>query len=100
MRLPETITEFRNALIDAAELGAMKALERTDKLKPYMSERKACRMYGAGIVRRWNREGLVIVRKDGSDTASKRISCIEIEAVAKASNRATYLTTEERIKSS
>ena len=98
MRLPETETEYRNALVDAAELGAIKALEEADLLRPYLKLRQAQRKYGIAIVNRWIREGLIRPVKDGNRTASVRIDRIQIEAVAKASNRSTFLTTEERSK--
>jgi len=96
LRLPETETEYRNALVDAAELGAMKALETAGLLKPYIKLREANRMYGSAIVGRWYQEGLIHFIKDGNNNSSVRIDRIEIEATAKASNRGTYLSTKER----
>lgn len=98
MRLPETEIEFRNALIDAAELGATKALMDAGVLKPYLKLREAQRLYGKAVVNRWISEGLITTIKDGERTASVRIDRLEIQTVAKTCNRATYLTTEERSK--
>lgn len=98
MRLPQTDTEFRNALVDAAEVGSMKTLIELDILKPDMSFREACRKYGPAIVPRWIKEGLIRPRKDGNNTSKLRIDRLEIDAVSKASNRSSYLTTEERQK--
>lgn len=95
--LPQTELEYRNALIDAANIGAMKALAQVGLLKPYMKLREAQRMYGEAIVNRWIREDLIQPIKDGNRTASVRIDRIQIDAVAKTCNRATYLNTEERI---
>lgn len=94
--LPQTEIEFRNALIDAAEIGARKALEEMGLSKPYVKLREAQRMYGTAIVNRWIKEQLLTPVKDGNRNASVRINRIELEAVAKTANRATYLTTEER----
>lgn len=96
LQLPETELEYRNALIDAAELGAQKALVEVGQLKPYLKKREAYRMYGEAVVNRWIMEGLVTPIKDGTRNASVRIDRIEIETVAKASNRSSYITTEER----
>lgn len=96
LKLPQSRTEYMNALIDAAELGASKALELVGLNTAYMSERQAKRVYGLRIVDRWIKEGLVTSVKDGNGTASKRINRLQIEAVAKSANRSTYLTTEER----
>ena len=97
MRLPETEIEFRNALIDAAELGATKALMDAGVLKPYLKLREAQRLYGKAVVNRWINEGLITTIKDGERTASVRIDRLEIQTVAKTCNRATYQNTEERL---
>ncbi len=97
MNLPQTEIEFRNALIDAAELGAIKALVQIGTLKPYLKLNEAKRTYGPAIVERWINEGLITPIKDGDNNASVRIERIQIETIAKTCNRATYLTTEERI---
>lgn len=96
MILPQSEIEFRNALIDAAELGAKKALEQVGLIKPYLKLREAQRMYGGSIVNRWIQEGLINIIKDGQRNASVRINRIEIETVSKTCNRSNYLTTEER----
>ena len=96
MLLPQTEIEYRNALIDAAELGAKKALEQVGLIKPYMKLREAQRAFGESIVKRWILEGLITPIKDGERNASVRISRTQIETVAKTCNRANYLTTEDR----
>lgn len=94
--LPQTEIEYRNALIDAAEVGAKKALQDAGLIKPYLKLREAHRLYGEAVVNRWIKEGLILAIKDGNRNASIRISRIQIETVAKTANRASYLTTEER----
>lgn len=96
LRMPQTELEYRNALIDAAEAGATKALMDVGLLKPYLKLREAQRLYGVAIVNRWIREGLVRVIKDGTRNASVRIDRLELLTVARTANRASYLTTEER----
>jgi hypothetical protein len=96
MRLPETEIEYRNALIDAAQVGATKALCEVGQIKPFLKLREAYRKYGEGTVKRWITEGLIEVKKDGNRTSSVRIDRIQIETISRASNRTTYLTTEER----
>jgi len=96
MNLPQSETEYRNALVDAAELGARKALEKVGFIKPYLKLREAQRAYGAAIVNRWIKEGLIKPIKDGDRTASVRIDRTQIESIAKTANRSTYLTTLER----
>jgi hypothetical protein len=96
LRLPQTEIEYRNALIDAAEVGAKKALLEAGILKPFLKLREAQRNYGESVVNRWIKEGLITPIKDGNRTASVRINRIEIETIAKTANRASYLTTEER----
>lgn len=96
LKLPESRLEYINALRDAAELGATKALQDVGLLRPYLKMREAKRIYGPAIVERWIRERLIIPIKDGNNTASMRIDRLQIAAVAKSANRSTYLTTEER----
>lgn len=96
IRLPQTEIEFRNALIDAAEIGAKKALEEFGLIKPYLKLREAYRLYGEAVVKRWIKEDLIRPIKDGQRTASVRIDRVQIDSLAKSANRASYLTTEER----
>lgn len=92
IQVPETETEYMNALIDAANIGALKALEMVGASKPYLKLREAFRLYGRRIVKRWIDEGLIHTIKDGDKNSSVRISRVEIEAVSMACNRATYIT--------
>jgi hypothetical protein len=96
MILPQSEHEFINALYKAAELGANRALEQANLLKPYISLRDAQRKYGVTIVKRWIDEGLIQVIKDGNATSKIRIERARIEAVAAASNRNTYMPTKRR----
>jgi hypothetical protein len=96
IRLPQSETEYRNALVDAAQLGAQKALEVAGVSKPYLKLKQAQRLYGEAVVNRWIEEGLVKKIKDGPNNASVRLSRVELEAVAMTSNRATFLVTEAR----
>ncbi len=91
MLLPQTEIEYRNALIDAAEIGAKKALEQVGLIKPYLKLREAQRLYGSSIVNRWIKEGLLKPIKDGARNASVRLDRIDLETVAKTCNRANYM---------
>lgn len=90
MKLPESEHEYLNALVDAAELGAKKALQNVGIIAPYLSQRQAGRLYGTGKVRRWIKEGLITPVKDGDKNSTVRIDRIQLEAVAKTANRASY----------
>ena len=68
------------------------------KLKPYISKREAYKLYGRAIVDRWIKEGLIKEIKDGENSSTVRIDRIQIEIIAKSSNRSSFLTTEERRK--
>ena len=96
MRLPKTEIEFRNALIDAGEIGANKALQKVGLLRPFLKLREAQRIYGESVVNRWIQEGLLQPVKDGERNSTVRIDRIQIETVAMTSNRASYINTEER----
>ena len=91
-----SITVLASMLQDAAELGSMATLSKYGLIKPYMSKFQAQKIYGRCIVDRWIKEGLITPRKDGQSKDKWRIDRNEIEAVAKACNRPSYLTVVER----
>ena len=90
------LLELKNIMQDTAELTATAMLVKSGKLSSALSKREAYREYGEGVVNRWIAEGLVKVRKDGNNTAKCRLNRVELESVAKANNRTTYITTAER----
>jgi hypothetical protein len=95
IRMPQSEREFISLLMEAAELGAKRALIDADLLRPYIKMSAAHRKYGESTVERWFQEGLIDLIQDGPGS-SYRIDRIQIEAVAKTANRCTYLRTDER----
>ncbi|MEN6388843.1 MAG: hypothetical protein ABFD04_00365 [Syntrophomonas sp.] len=79
MYLPQTDTEFRNALQDAADIAITAFAAETGAIKAYISQNKAGQKYGHGIIRKWLEAGLIHPNQDG------RLSVVELEATAKAS---------------
>jgi hypothetical protein len=75
---------IRLLLQQGAELGATHALIKTDLLKPYLKQKEAFRLYGRKNIERWMDEGLVTLRKDGTDSAAWRIDRLELEIIVKA----------------
>ena len=96
MNLTMSMTDLRALLIEAGEVSSSKTLSKAGLLKPTMSKQEAYRMYGKSDVERWIKEGLIHPERDGSGSAKWRIDRSEIEAVRKASNRHTFLNTDER----
>lgn len=92
MKIPKTEIEFRNALIDAAELGAQKAMELAGITSATIRITEAYRQYGRRLVERWIREDLIHPVKDGNNTSAVRISRTEIASVAKMANREAYFS--------
>lgn len=90
MTIPQSEIEFRNALIDAAELGARKALEMAGILSTTIRLTDANRLYGRRTVKRWIDEGLINPIKDGSATSAVRLERSEVDAAAKMANREKY----------
>lgn len=88
--------EMINLLIDVAEIASMKTRIEDKKLSPFISFREAARLHGAAIVKRWHNEGLIEFLQDGPNTKI-RIDRLRLEAVAKMSNRATYIPAKERM---
>ena len=85
-----TDIEYRRALMDAAEIAAQKVLIATGNLKPYLSLNQAHKIYGRGTVDRWIKEGLITPIKDGDANSKVTIERLQIETVAKTSNRVSY----------
>lgn len=77
--------QLRIIIREAAEMGAMAALTRTGKLKPYLKKSEAFRKYERRQVEHWISEGYLTIRKDGDHSASWRIDRLELEATARAS---------------
>lgn len=75
----------------ASELGALRAMIQTGKLKPYIKKSDAFRQYGRKNVERWIAGGLVTPRKDGNYSAAWRIDRMEIAVLAKAIELLPYL---------
>lgn len=92
MRIPKTEIEFRNALIDAAYIGAQKALEMAGVTSSTIRLADAYRMYGRGQVDRWIREKVINPIKDGDKNTAVRISRTEIATAAQMANREQYFS--------
>jgi len=88
--LPESEKEFKKTMQTIVEFTTETILTRLGLLKPYLSLNEAYKIYGEGTVDRWMRERLIRKIKDGEGNSPVRISRIEIEAVAKTSNRAEW----------
>lgn len=71
-------------LKNAAELGALTALIRTGKIKPYVNKSESFRLYTRKNIESWIKSGLITPRKDGDHSAAWRIDRIEAEAVSKS----------------
>lgn len=87
IRIPQTETEFLNALVDAAELGAKKALVTTGAIKGDVSIRQAERLAGAARFRRWRTAGLIAVEKDGIGNKKGRVDLLKLNALMKVDKR-------------
>ena len=91
-----SMTDLRALLIEAGEVSSNKSLAGAGVLKPHVSKQEAYRMHGQSLVDRWIKEGLLNPKRDGSGSAKWRIDRLELDSVARASNRHTFLTTDER----
>jgi hypothetical protein len=80
-------------LKDAAELGAIAALVKVGKIKPYLKKSEAFKIHGRNKVERWLEAGLITPRKDGDYSAAWRLDRIELEVLSK-SIKITQLITE------
>lgn len=92
MKIPKTEIEFRNAMIDAAQIGAQKALELAGLTSPTIRLSEAYRQYGRGQVDRWIREKVINPIKDGDRNTAVRINRTEIATAAQMANREQYFS--------
>jgi hypothetical protein len=75
----------------AAEMGAIQALTKAGKLKPYLKKSEAFRKYGRSNIEHWAKIGFITIRKDGGHSARWRIDRMEVEAVVKSFDLLRYL---------
>jgi hypothetical protein len=91
MKLKEFIPQLKNAI----QAGAEKALSQCGIQQSSCTKAEAYRLFGRSDVDRWIAEGLLhLIAKNGK--VSKMIDRIDLERVAAASNRISYLTVAER----
>ena len=76
---------------EAAEMGAIQALTKAGKLKPYLKKSDAYRKYGRANIEQWAAKGLITIRKDGDYSAAWRIDRMEVEAIVKSIGLLRYL---------
>jgi hypothetical protein len=96
MEVTMSKTMLTQLLSEASELGAKRALAEAGTIKPFISKQEAYKKYGKANVERWILEQLITARKDGGHSAKWRIERSEIDAVAMASNRPSYLQVKQR----
>jgi hypothetical protein len=88
--------ELRALIVDAMEIAKIGTRIAEDKEHSFISERQAFKLFGSGFVQRWTKEGLITPIKDGNASSKKRYNRMELEVLAKTSNRSTYLPVKER----
>lgn len=91
MNILLTPFQLQKLLTDASELGAIMALSKIGKVRPFLKKSEAFRRFGRGNVEHWINLGLVTPRKDGNHSAAWRIDRIEIETVHKARSAMKFL---------
>jgi hypothetical protein len=76
---------------ESAEMGAIQALIKAGKLKPYLKKSEAFRKYGRANIEQWAERGLITIRKDGDHSAPWRIDRIEVEAIVRSIGLLQYI---------
>lgn len=76
---------------EAAEMGAVMALTKAGKIKPYLKKSEAFRKYGRVNIEKWADQGLITIRKDGDHSAAWRIDRLEVEAIVKSIELLRYI---------
>jgi hypothetical protein len=83
--------QLKLIIAEAAEMGAVMAMIKTGKVRPYMKKSEAFRKYGRANIEKWIEQGLISVRKDGNHSATWRIDRIEVEAITRSVTLLKYL---------
>jgi len=79
-----TLLEEKEMRIEAATMGAEKALSRLGLIKDDMSQNEAFRIHGRALVESWRNTGYITRVKIGSGKNAKATySRIELETIAK-----------------
>lgn len=91
-----SLSQLRALLIDACTVAVKKALIDIGMHNASLSKAQAARICGRAQLERWTKEGLINPVRDASGNVRWRINRVELEAVIAASNRHTFLNTEER----
>jgi hypothetical protein len=91
MDLQLTTHQLKIIIRGSAEMGAVIALTKAGKLKPYLKKSEAFRKYGRANIERWIDDGLITIRKDGDHSAVWRIDRIEVEAIARSIELLRYI---------
>ena len=91
-----SLTQYRAALIDFGQIAVTRALTELGLIKTTLTKAEAYRKCGRAQIDRWLKEGLLNPVRDAPGNVRWRIDRTELEVVIRASNRHTFLNTEER----
>jgi hypothetical protein len=84
------IKQLQQIFSDGVELGSTKTLLELGKIKPFYSQAQAHKLYGRRVVDRWIKEGLITPEKDGDKNTAYRLDRLQLDTLAKASNRISF----------
>ena len=87
--------ELIKMMADTIELGANRALIEAGLLRSHLSGTQANKKYGESNVRRWIAGGLITPLKDGNKNSAVRLDRIQLDIVAKSSNRINYFRLQD-----
>ncbi|WP_139125753.1 MerR family transcriptional regulator [Arcticibacter eurypsychrophilus] len=90
-----SLTQLRALMVDAAEVGAKKAITDLGISKPFISKAEACKLFGRATVENWMNKKLIQPQRDQSGKFTYRISRLELDALAVSSNRHSHLMVNE-----
>lgn len=91
-----SLSQLRGFSIEICTLAVKKALVELGLHKATVSKAQASRICGKAQVERWIKEGLLNPVRDAPGKATWRINRLELDTVIAASNRHTWLNTDER----
>jgi len=90
------LKELSQLLIEAVHIGTGKAIAETGGLPAHLCKADAYRLYGRNDVDRWIEEKLIIPAIINGKVSTKFFDRIQLERIARSSNRLTYLPVADR----
>lgn len=94
--LPQTEIEYRNALIDAAEVGAEKALIEIGSKSPVIKRTDAERLHSKSLIKTLINAELIVLKKNGGRNSTVYFDRIQLLTAVRTYYRITNYKPQQK----